>query len=256
MSCASDSASGRYSSMDSLQRLTLAEVVSIVGSRKPPFALSVRNVDEARRHLHMMVQAEREIRGDTSSCLAGVDEAGRGPLAGPVVAASVILPPDLDEHFLDSLIGIDDSKRLTPERRESLFLTIASTAEEVSIGIATSTEIDQTDILRATHIAMRRAVSGLRRMPHLAVVDGNSDPELPCRTLCVVKGDSQVLSVAAASIVAKVVRDSIMESIHRMYPQYGFISNKGYPTQAHYRALANYGPCPVHRRTFRLFRDV
>lgn len=238
--------------VNSVQLISLADVVSMVASRKPRRTLAVRNPNEARNRLEAMMRADREALTGVGHRLAGVDEAGRGPLAGPVVAAAVVLPADSDEHLVSCLLGIDDSKRLSPRRRESLFLAITESADEVSLGIATSEEIDQANILRATHMAMQRAVAGLASAPELALVDGNSDPGFTCCTRCVVKGDAQMLSVSAASIVAKVVRDAIMESIHRFYPQYGFDSHKGYPTRAHYQALEEYGPSLVHRRTFRL----
>jgi len=235
-----------------IERLTLAEIVSIVASFKPRRHRALRNSDEARSRIETMARAGLDAAAGIESRTAGVDEAGRGPLAGPVVAAAVVLPTGSDSHLVDSLLGINDSKRLSPLRRCLLFLEIMRVAEEVSLGIATSAEIDHVNIREATHMAMRRAVGGLKQTPDLALVDGNSDPGLPCPTQCIVKGDARVLSISAASIVAKVARDVIMDSLHSMYPQYGFDSNKGYPTKAHYQALEEYGPCPVHRKTFRL----
>ena len=209
--------------------------------------------DGARAHCEDMIRAELDLVPAGGGYIAGVDEAGRGPLAGPVVAAAVVFSEISRAALKGLLAGIDDSKRLSPRTRESLFLAVTEAAEAVSIGIATSLEIDRLNILRATHLAMRRAVEGLGLAPALALVDGNSDPGFPCPTRCVVRGDSRVFSISAASVIAKVARDVIMESIHSRYPHYGFDTNKGYPTPSHYRALACNGPCPVHRRSYRLF---
>lgn len=242
----------QYERDEGLEVMALDQVISRVSARIDTDSRVVRDRSGASTRLVNMIRADREVLYDSGRLVAGVDEAGRGPLAGPLVAAAVVLPLGSEDLLFNSLLGLDDSKRLPAARRESLFLSVTEIAMAVSIGIATSAEIDRSNILRATHAAMRGAVDGLTVRPDLVLVDGNSDPGLPCPTRCVVRGDAQQLSVSAASVVAKVVRDTIMDSIHRKYHHYGFASNKGYPTPGHYQALADFGPCPVHRRSFRL----
>lgn len=177
--------------------------------------------------------------------VCGVDEAGRGPLAGPVCAAAVILPPDLE------IEGLNDSKKLTDKRRRALYDIITEQALAYGIAFASEQEIDEINILQATFLAMRRAVEQLKQQPELALVDGNREPDLgaiPVKTI--IKGDSLSANIAAASILAKVTRDRFMEEQDALYPQYGFAVHKGYGTQAHYAALREYGACPIHRRTF------
>ena len=181
---------------------------------------------------------------DTPGLLAGVDEAGRGPLAGPVVAAAVIL----DE--LAPIRGLADSKTLTARRRELLFDQIRARALCCSIASASVEEIDRLNILQATLLAMRRAVEGLRILPHRVVVDGNQVPVLRMPVLALVRGDSKMAAISAASILAKVQRDRWCEDLHAQYPGYGFASHKGYPTPAHLAALQLHGPCAAHRLTF------
>lgn len=179
------------------------------------------------------------------SSVCGVDEAGRGPLAGPVCAAAVILPPDL------VIEGLNDSKKLTDKRRRALYDVITEQALAYGIAFASEQEIDEINILQATFLAMRHAVEQLRLRPELALVDGNREPDfgsIPVRTI--IKGDSLSANIAAASILAKVTRDRFMEEQDAIYPQYGFALHKGYGTQAHYAALREHGPCPIHRRTF------
>lgn len=175
---------------------------------------------------------------------AGVDEAGRGPLAGPVVAAAVILDADRP------IDGLDDSKALSPARREALAVLIRTHARAWALGKATVEEIDHLNILQASLLAMQRAVQALRVTPHLALVDGNQAPRLVCAVQTVVGGDARVPAISAASILAKVERDAIMVALDAQYPQYGFAGHKGYPTAAHLAALASYGVSPVHRRSF------
>ncbi len=179
------------------------------------------------------------------SLICGVDEAGRGPLAGPVCAAAVILPPDLE------LEGLNDSKKLSEKRREALYPLICEQALAYGIAFASEQEIDEINILQATFLAMRRAVEQLGQKPGLALVDGNREPDfgdIPVRTI--IKGDSRSANIAAASILAKVTRDRFMLEQDAVYPQYGFAVHKGYGTQKHYAALREYGPCPIHRRSF------
>ena len=176
--------------------------------------------------------------------ICGVDEAGRGPLAGPVCAAAVILPPHVD------IPGLNDSKKLTDKRRRELFPVIKEQAIAYGIGFASHEEIDEINILQATYLAMERALAQLSVKPELALIDGNraKDFGLPVET--VVKGDSRSASIAAASILAKVSRDDLMEQAAVEYPQYQFEIHKGYGTKAHYAALAEHGPSPIHRMSF------
>jgi len=179
------------------------------------------------------------------SVLAGVDEAGRGCLAGPVVAAAVVLPLN------EPLPGVRDSKALTAQEREELFELIKEKALAWRVGVVGWKAIDSVNIYQAAAEAMRRAVKGLEVKPQLVLVDGMNLRGLDIPTVRVVKGDDKSLSIAAASIVAKVVRDRLMMGYHRLYPQYGFASHKGYATREHKEALKLHGPCPIHRRTFR-----
>lgn len=176
--------------------------------------------------------------------LAGVDEAGRGPLAGPVVAAAVILDD------LHPIRGLADSKVLSPRRRETLFDEIRACALCCSIASASAQEIDELNILQATLLAMRRAVEGLRLPPHRVVVDGNRLPTLRMPVAAVVKGDAKVPAISAASILAKVHRDRLCAEMEVQFPGYGFAGHKGYPTAEHLAALRRQGPCAEHRRSF------
>ena len=179
--------------------------------------------------------------------VAGVDEVGRGPLAGPVVAACVVLPQDF------SVSGVDDSKKLTPRKREKLFDQILENALEVGIGIVGEKAIDAMNILNASLKAMFKAVQKLKNVPEFILVDGNQRiPNLPLPQMPVIKGDSKSLSIAAASIVAKVTRDRIMLKYHEEYPEFCFADHKGYGTRAHVEALKAFGPCRIHRRSFKL----
>ena len=175
---------------------------------------------------------------------AGVDEAGRGPLAGPVFAAAVILDP------ARPIVGLADSKKLSPNRRERLAAEIRVKAWAWALGWADVAEIDRINILQASLLAMRRAVMALSVMPERALVDGNRCPMLTCPSQAIIRGDSSVPAISAASILAKVARDAAMRELHDRYPQYGFARHKGYPTVAHIAALHRHGPCPEHRRFF------
>lgn len=191
-----------------------------------------------------LVLEQARLCWDTPGLTAGVDEAGRGPLAGPVVAAAVIL----DE--LNPIKGLADSKQLSPGRRERLFDEIRAKALCCSIALATVEEIDQLNILQATMLAMRRAVHGLRLKPAKVLVDGNRLPALDVLAEAIVGGDATVQSISAASILAKVHRDRLCADLHLTYPQYGFDRHKGYGTDQHMRALQEHGACPAHRRSF------
>jgi ribonuclease HII len=176
--------------------------------------------------------------------VCGIDEAGRGPLAGPVVAAAVIL--DLRRPVR----GLADSKVLSPQRREALALRIRERATAWATGSADVAEIDTLNILHATMLAMRRAVEALAVAPEEALVDGNRCPSLTCRTRAIVKGDRDVAAISAASIIAKTTRDALLVELDRVYPQYGFAQHKGYGTPEHLAALERFGPCALHRRSF------
>lgn len=180
--------------------------------------------------------------------VAGVDEVGRGPLCGPVIAAAVILDP------ARPIAGLNDSKKLTARQREALFDIICHQALAWSLGRAEVAEIDELNILHATMLAMQRAVVGLSVQPNLAYIDGNRCPTLPCRAEAVVKGDSRVPEIAAASIIAKVTRDREMVVMDQQWPGYGIAGHKGYPTAAHMAALKKLGPAPIHRRSFKPVR--
>lgn len=191
-----------------------------------------------------MWQIEDELYADGITCICGVDEAGRGPLAGPVCAAAVILPTHLE------IPGLDDSKKLSDKRRRELFPIIKEQAIAYGIGLASHEEIDEINILQATFLAMRRAIEQLNGKADLALIDGNRETDFGLPVKTVVKGDSLSANIAAASVLAKVTRDEIMEAMAVEYPQYGFEIHKGYGTKAHYEALRNHGPSPIHRVTF------
>jgi ribonuclease HII len=180
--------------------------------------------------------------------ICGVDEAGRGPLVGAVVAGAVVLDP------LNPISGLKDSKRLTPARREALYAEIVLKAKAWGVGEASPLEIDQINILQATMLAMQRAVDDLctrlGRLPDKALIDGNRCPSLPIPAEAIIKGDSKEQAISAASIVAKVTRDRQMVDLHARYPEYGFLQHMGYPTPVHLAALRQWGACPEHRRSF------
>ena len=181
---------------------------------------------------------------DTVQCICGVDEAGRGPLAGPVYAAAVILPRGL------VIEGLNDSKKLTEKRREVLYDVIVEQAVAYGIGSADEKEIDEINILQATFLAMRRAIAQLAVRPDLALIDGNRESDFGVPAQTVIGGDGKSANIAAASILAKVTRDRVMLQYAAQYPQYGFDVHKGYGTKRHYEALREFGPCPIHRQSF------
>jgi ribonuclease HII len=187
---------------------------------------------------------QTEFAWDIQGLIAGVDEAGRGPLAGPVVAAAVILDD------MNPIKGLNDSKKLSPLRRAKLYDEIRAKALCCSVAQASVEEIDQLNILQATMLAMRRAVDGLRLKPHKVLVDGNRLPVLDVLTEAIVRGDATVPAISAASILAKVTRDRWCQELDQRYPQYGFAGHKGYGTAEHLAALRTYGACPEHRKTF------
>ena len=201
--------------------------------------------EKLKERLDVMLTHERRLWESGRSYIAGVDEVGRGPLAGPVVAAAVILPQDF------SVLGIDDSKKLSPKKREELFDVIREKALAWSVGWVGPERIDEINILEATKEAMTQAVQGLSLQPDHVLIDGNFTVRaLALPQTAIVKGDANSTSIAAASILAKVTRDRYMEEMDSVYPGYAFASNKGYGTKAHYDGLKAQGPTPIHRKTF------
>ena len=191
-----------------------------------------------------MWEIENSFFSENIRVICGVDEAGRGPLAGPVCAAAVILPANLE------ISGLTDSKKLTDKKRRELFPMIQEQALAYGIGMASEQEIDEINILQATFLAMQRALDQLHVKPDLALIDGNREKDFGLPVKTVVKGDSLSMNIAAASILAKVTRDDLMVQLAQTYPQYGFEIHKGYGTKAHYAALAEHGPSPIHRMSF------
>jgi ribonuclease HII len=191
------------------------------------------------------LEFEKQLRAQGLKIIAGIDEAGRGPLAGPVVCAAVVLPLDIE------LPDLDDSKKLTPRRREILFERITSDARILwASAVVAPDEIDRLNILRATHAGMRRALETLSSAPDHALIDGLPVPDFPVPQIALVGGDGLSLSIAAASVIAKVQRDRLMLEYDRLHPEYGFAKHKGYPTALHFEKLRVHGPCPIHRKSF------
>ncbi len=191
-----------------------------------------------------MWEIEQSLAAQGYQMICGIDEAGRGPLAGPVCAAAVILPANLE------IPGLDDSKKLSDKRRRELMPVIKEKAIAYGIGFASHEEIDEINILQATFLAMDRALAQLSVKPDFALIDGNREKDFGLPVKTVVKGDSLSANIAAASILAKVTRDDLMEQMAKEYPQYAFEVHKGYGTKAHYAALTEHGPSPIHRMTF------
>ncbi len=206
--------------------------------------MAKRTIREEEERLYGMLQRERELWGGGIVRVAGIDEAGRGPLAGAVYAAAVILPHDVH------IIGLDDSKKLSAKRREELFDEITEKAEGYAVAFADEREIDELNILKATHLAMNRAVSALSPAPDYCIIDGNSISGMSIAHETMIKGDAKSASVAAASILAKVSRDRYITDLAEKYPEYGFERHKGYGTKEHTEAILKYGILPIHRRSF------
>ena len=207
----------------------------------------MRKISEEKLALERVrLEGMREFENKYSDLayVAGIDEAGRGPLAGPVVAAAVILPKDIFLPFLN------DSKKVTEKRRDVLFDEIKQNAIAYGIGIASNTLIDEINILQATYEAMREAINALEKTPDVLLVDAVHIPDINIKQVGIVKGDAKSVNIAAASILAKVTRDSIMAEYDKIYPDYGFASNKGYGTATHIAALKEVGPCAIHRKSF------
>ncbi|WP_051085658.1 ribonuclease HII [Desulfobacter curvatus] len=197
-----------------------------------------------------MLAFEKQAMLGGYNLIAGVDEAGRGPLAGPVVSAAVVLPENFD------VCGINDSKKLSEKKREALFPVIKNQAVAFGIGIADHEEIDRINILQASLLSMKRAVEDLTLDPDYLLIDGKFAIDSTIAQRSVIKGDALSLSIAAASILAKVTRDRIMADLDVQYPQYGFKRHKGYPTKAHKEAILTHGPCPVHRKSFKGVKGI
>ncbi len=200
--------------------------------------------EEEKKRQEALWEIENNLKEKGFKYIAGVDEAGRGPLAGPVYAAAVILPDGAE------LSGINDSKKLTPKKREELFDKITEIAISYAIFSVDEKEIDEINILNATHKAMNGAVNTLAQKPDYVIIDGNSIKGMEIAHETVVKGDAKSISIAAASILAKVARDRYIDEMGKVYPEYGFENHKGYGTKAHTDAILKYGVCPIHRRTF------
>lgn len=217
-------------------------------SRKGVQDLIAKIVKEKERlqleleRLEGMKQFEKKYADYIAIC--GIDEAGRGPLAGPVVAGAVILPKDC------SILYLNDSKQVSASRREELFNEIQEKAVACAVGIVSPQRIDEINILQATYEAMHQAVEGLKVVPDLLLVDAVTIPAMPMKQVGIVKGDAKSVSIAAASILAKVTRDRMMVEYDSLYPEYGFAKHKGYGSKMHIEAIQEYGPCPIHRRTF------
>lgn len=203
-----------------------------------------RTPEEEKARFEALLSREKELRNIGYVNIAGVDEAGRGPLAGAVYAAAVILPEDI---FIS---GLDDSKKLTEKKRELLFDEIREKAVSYSVAFATENEIDEMNILNATHLAMNRAVSALSVPADYCIVDGNSVKNMTLPHETMIKGDAKCAAVAAASVLAKVSRDRYICELAEKYPEYGFEKHKGYGTKAHIEAILKYGVLPIHRRSF------
>lgn len=199
--------------------------------------------DNEKKRLEGMREFEHRYSSDFS-CICGIDEAGRGPLAGPVVAGAVVLPKDCE------ILYLNDSKKLSAKRRDELFDEIKEKAVAYGIGMSSPARIDEINILQATYEAMVHAVEDLGVVPDLLLNDAVTIPQLPIRQVGIVKGDARSVSIAAASIMAKVTRDRLMVEYAELYPEYGFEGHKGYGSAAHIEALKKYGPCPIHRTTF------
>lgn len=199
--------------------------------------------EKEQQRLEKMLEFEKKY-GSEYHCICGIDEAGRGPFAGPVVAGAVILPVGL------KLEGLNDSKQVSARRREELFEEIREKAVSYGIGMSSPARIDEINILQATYEAMRHAVEDLEIVPDLLLNDAVTIPQIPIRQIGIVKGDARSLSIAAASIMAKVTRDRLMVEYAELYPEYSFKKNKGYGSKEHREALLKYGPCPIHRNTF------
>ena len=216
-------------------RSSIRQEVEKAKKRLAAYEKELERIEELKRY-------EKEYAAYGSIC--GIDEAGRGPLAGPVVAGAVILPQNCD------ILYINDSKKLSEKKREELYDIIMEKAEAVGIGYSTPERIDEINIVQATYEAMREEISKLSVSPDLLLNDAVTIPEVSIKQVPIIKGDAKSISIGAASIIAKVTRDRLMVQYDSVFPEYGFASNKGYGAQIHIEALKKYGPCPIHRKTF------
>lgn len=223
--------------MDTPKKRTKAEEKRILFEEKARIKLET----ERERLKHMRIY---EDKYSDYEFICGVDEVGRGPLAGPVFTAAVILPKDCE------ILYLNDSKKLSEKKREELFLEISEKAIAIGIGSCTPEEIDEINIKQATRKAMLQAVQNLETQPGLVLVDAETITGLNIRQIPIIKGDAKSVSIAAASIIAKVTRDHLMEEYDKIYPEYGFASNKGYGSSAHMQAIKEFGPCKIHRKSF------
>lgn len=233
--------------------LSISEIESLRQDERRGVQTIIRRWDRQQREqqrLLLLQHYERELRSQGYQYIAGLDEAGRGPLAGPVVVAAVILPPD----YL--LPGLDDSKKIAPKKRQELYAAICRDAVAVTSVIVPVEQIDALNIYQATVWGMKQAVANLSPAPEALLIDAVPLPEVPLPQQALIKGDSLSASIAAASIVAKVERDAIMEDLDRQYPGYGFSGHKGYGTAEHLAALAQLGPAPVHRKSFEPIKSM
>ncbi len=208
------------------------------------------NLKLEKERFKKMLCYEDEARSQGCAVIAGMDEAGRGAWAGPVVAAIVILPEDI------FIAGLDDSKKLSEKKREALYKEITDKSLGYSVGLCTSSVIDRKNILKATYMAMKKAVSSVKMSPDIIFIDGRPVPDMGSSQVSIVRGDSKSASIAAASIIAKVTRDRMMKEFALVYPEYGFEKHKGYGTKLHMKTLAEYGICPIHRKTFKPVKEV
>lgn len=236
-----------------LQAATMEELpVLFLQYERDPRTGVHKEIEKARRRIAAYekelarMEELKKYEREYSACahICGIDEVGRGPLAGPVVAGAVILPKDCD------ILYINDSKKLSEKKREELYEVILEKAVAVGLGYSTPKRIDEINVLQATYEAMREAVGQLSIVPDLLLNDAVTIPEVAIRQVPIIKGDAKSISIGAASIVAKVTRDRLMVQYDEVYPAYGFAANKGYGAQMHIEALKKYGPCPIHRKTF------
>ena len=223
--------------MEEKKKLTKTEEKRLLAAEKARLKLEKERERLKQMRIYEDKYADYEL-------ICGVDEVGRGPLAGPVFTAAVILPKDCE------ILYLNDSKKLSEKKREELFLEISEKALAIGIGSCTPEEIDKFNIKQATRKAMLEAVQNLELQPGIVLVDAETINGLDIRQVPIIKGDAKSVSIAAASIIAKVTRDHLMEEYDKIYPQYGFASNKGYGSAAHMEALRQFGPCPIHRRSF------
>lgn len=208
------------------------------------YSKKLDDIRKEEQRLEEMLSYEKKLNEKGYELIGGVDEVGRGPLAGPVVAAVAILPKGL------KIVGVKDSKKLNEKKREELYDVIMEKAIDYGIGIVESDEIDKLNILQATYMAMKKAISNLKTAPEALLIDAVEIPNVKIPQLPIVKGDDKSLSIASASILAKVTRDRIMKKYHEIYPEYDFVNNKGYGTQKHYKGIDENGMTPIHRRSF------